>query len=861
MNFFFNLRIAFLLFCRTTWRHWRAKFGNYLLLIAIVSVGVGAFNGIRQASRSASANFGLFNQAVSGKSDFLIESPTQRLNEKVLDELSPLTSDPDWHLIPVIEGSVTALNEQGEVDQQLRLMGLDLLALANLPNLIENHIEFGDDESEWYDWLGSDDLVWIGQSLAVKLGVREGDIVSILASGRMQKMRIQKVLEGEGANFLDDLVLADIPTVQNLLSRPNELNRIEIVLARTDLREDIDYLNEVENRLSENFPKNLILSPTQNRAADRAAMTSAFRLNLTILSLIAILVGAYLILQALDAAVVRRRAEIATLLSLGVGRRMLFLTYILETLLIGLLGSIGGIGVGYLLALGSVEMLADTVNALYFATSIEALSLTWEDSAIGLGLGLFFSLLAGWLPARDATQTPPAQMLSKGDWSPGFSWLRNPKIGLSLLILGALALLFPPYELEGGSKLPAGGFLAAGAWVLGSALLSGQALIWIARWFRPLCTGPISRVACSRLRDGSSRHRLAVAGLVVAVGMVTGMFQMVDSFRYTIEEWFDVRFQAELYVSERGVTGAGTINGIDPTVMDQLVLDESITYADVVYISYAKPKKGITILSGVDMEAWTKRIRQIWLKPPGSLEVMDGAEPALISETFARRFDLLEGGSIEIQTATGPQKLSPIGIFTDYGNEFGTAAVDIKTWKIWSGSNRPINVSLYLKEGSDLIEVRDRLRLAYPALDIRNGKELRDVALGIFDQTFKATTALNGIGLAVAFIGLLLGLLSIFDESTQTWATLRRLGFSTRQFILSAGIEGAGIGLAACLSGTITGLAMGWLLIHVINVQSFGWTLLWHIPILPFLQFGALLVLVGFLSGCLAAFYWNLKRK
>ena len=170
-------------------------------------------------------------------------------------------------------------------------------------------------------------------------------------------------------------------------------------------------------------------------------------------------------------------------------------------------------------------------------------------------------------------------------------------------------------------------------------------------------------------------------------------------------------------------------------------------------------------------------------------------------------------------------------------------------------------MSLYLKEGSDLIEVRDRLRLAYPALDIRNGKELRDVALGIFDQTFKATTALNGIGLAVAFIGLLLGLLSIFDESTQTWATLRRLGFSTRQFILSAGIEGAGIGLAACLSGTITGLAMGWLLIHVINVQSFGWTLLWHIPILPFLQFGALLVLVGFLSGCLAAFYWNLKRK
>ena len=860
-NFFFNLRIVFLLFSRTTWRHWRAKFGNYLLLIAIVSVGVGAFNGIRQASRSASANFGLFNQAVSGQSDFLIESPTQRLNEKVLDELRPLASNPDWHLVPVIEGSVTALDQEGEPDQQLRLIGLDLMSLANLPRLIEVQIDFGEDESNWYSWLGSEDLVWIGASLAEKLDVKEGDNLTIIASGRVREMRIHKVFRDEAGDLPDDLVIADIPTVQKLLSRPGELNRIDVILSRTDLREDIEYLEEVENRLSQNFPEHLILSPTQNRAADRAAMTSAFRLNLTILSLIAILVGAYLILQALDAAVVRRRAEIATLLSLGVGRRMLFLTYISETLLIGLIGSVAGIGVGYLLALGSVEMLADTVNALYFATSIEALSLTWEDSAIGIGLGLFFSLLAGWLPARDATQTPPAQVLAKGDWSPGFSWLRNPRIGLSLLILGALALLFPPYELAGGSKLPAGGFLAAGAWILGSALLSGQALIWIARWFRPICIGPISRIACSRLRDGSSRHRLAVAGLVVAVGMVTGMFQMVDSFRYTIEEWFDVRFQAELYVSERGITGVGTINGIDPSIMEELVQDDSIDYADVVYISYAKPKEGITVLSGVDMQAWTTKIRQLWLKPPGSLNAEDGSEPALISETFARRFDLLDGGSIEIDTAIGPQKLSPIGIFTDYGNEFGTAAIEIETWKKWSGSNRPINVSLYLKKGSDLIEIRDRLRLTYPALDIRNGKELRDVALGIFEQTFKATTALNGIGLAVAFIGLLLGLLSIFDESTQTWATLRRLGFSTRQFILSAGIEGAGIGLAACLSGTVTGLAMGWLLIHVINVQSFGWTLLWHIPILPFVQFGTLLVLTGFLSGCLAAFYWNIKRK
>lgn len=856
-----GLRIAFLLLTRMTVRHWRAKLGNYLLLVAIVAVGVGAFNGIRQASRSASANFGLFNEAVSGRSDFLIESPSQRISTEVLDRLGALAGDPDWHLVPVIEGSVTALDDGGNPSHQLRLAGLDLLALANLPALVEGPLEFGEEESSWDEWLSGERDVWVGQAAADRLGVGEGDSITILASGREMEMVIRRVLLGENSNLPDDLVLGDLPTVQFLLSRPHEINRIEVMLDQADRREDRQYLERVEERISRGMPENLTLSPTENRAADRAAMTAAFRLNLTVLSLIAILVGAYLILQALDAAVVRRRSEIATLRSLGVSGSILFSTCLLEALIIGLMGSFAGIGVGYLLALGAVGMLAETVNALYFATSVEALSLTWTDCLVGMGLGIIFSLFAGWLPARDAMQTPPAQVLSKGDWSPGFAWLRNPRLGLFLLGIGCLALLPPPYLMEGGSNMPIGGFLAAGAWVLGSALLSGQVLVLIAGWFRPLCSGPVSRMACSRLQDGSSRHRLAVAGLVVAVGMVTGMFQMVDSFRGTIREWFEVRFQAELYVSERGVTGAGNVNGIDPILMDELVKDPSVKYADLMYLCYAKPEVGVTLLAGVDMEAWSGRIRQIWLKPPGSLVVEEGAQPALVSETFARRFGVIDGGTVKLDTPTGSRLISPHGIFTDYGNEFGTAAVDVATWKEWTGSQRPINVSLYLNDPLLANEIRDRMRLAFPGLDVRNAKELRDVALGIFDQTFRATAALNAIGLAVAFAGLLLGLLSIFDESTRTWQTLRRLGFSNRQFILSAGLEGAGIGLAALVSGAIAGLAMGWLLIFVINVQSFGWTLLWKVPLYDFLLFGALLILTGFLSGCLSAAYWNYKKR
>ena len=856
-----RFQLVWLLLTKMTFRHWRNKAGHYLLLMVIVAVGVGAFNGIRQASRSASANFGLFNQAVSGQSDFLIESPTQRLLEKDLKQLARLGKSPDWNLVPVVEGSVTAVELINGAKKQLRLIGLDLLALGNLPTLTQQNLKFSEENASWYDWLGSDNEVWVGQSLADSVGVTGGDTISFLASGRKAKMKIRMILDDPDDNLPDDLVLGDLPTVQHLLSRSGELNRVEVVLTQVDRREDKPYLAEIEDRLRKELPRNLILSPTENRAADRAAMTAAFRLNLTILSLIAILVGAYLILQALDAAVVRRRAEIATLRSLGVGASVLFSTFLLEALVLGLLGSIAGVGVGQVLAFGAVGMLADTVNALYFATSVEALSVTSLDVIVGVGLGVAFSLLAGWLPARDATQTPPAQILAKGDWSPGFFWLRKPKVGLCLLGLGGVALCFPPFIMEAGSKMPVGGFVAAGCWILGSALLAGHGLVLLAGWVRPFCSGPVSRLACSRLWDGSSRHRLAVAGLVVAVSMVTGMFQMIESFRDTIEEWFDVRFQADLYISESGVTGAGSINGIDPTLLDGLLRQPNIKYADIMRICYAKPARGVTVLAGVDMKHWSQEARQIWLKEPGTLQSVKGTEPALVSETFARRFGVLEGGVVELQTPSGMQKVSPFGIFCDYGNEFGMAAISQLEWIKWTGSERAVNVSLYLEDRSKLKEMRDQLRIAYPGLDIRNERELRDVALGIFEQTFQATHALSLIGLAVAFAGLLLGLLSIFDESTQTWQTLKHLGFSTQRFILAAGLEGAGIGVAAWVVGAITGLALGWLLVFVINVQSFGWTLLWTVPLANILWFGVLLTVVGFVSGMISASYWNFRRR
>ena len=161
--------------------------------------------------------------------------------------------DPDWHLIPVIEGGITTKEKEGVAKKQLRLVGLDLLALGNLPTLAQQSFKFSDDDNNWYDWLGSKNEVWIGQRVAKALQVDVGDEISFLASGHLAKMKVRMILNDPDGNLPDDLVLADIPTVQNLLSRPGELNRVEVVIDQIDRREDAEYLAEIKTACSQKY--------------------------------------------------------------------------------------------------------------------------------------------------------------------------------------------------------------------------------------------------------------------------------------------------------------------------------------------------------------------------------------------------------------------------------------------------------------------------------------------------------------------------------------------------------------------------------------------------------------------------------
>ena len=240
-------RIAWSLLMRSTRRHWMESKWSYLLILAIVAVGVGSLNGIRQASRAATANFGLFNEAVSGRSEFLIEAPVGAMRENWLFDLAPLSRSVDWHLFPIIEGPLTKLDQNLSPERQLRLIGLDLMSVANLPRFIEQDFEFGDGDNDyWYDWAGVSSRIWVSTELLRLTGLSVGDRFKAAVGGRVHELLVAGALDGGDAVVPEDLVIADLPAAQQLLSRTAEIDRVEVIINDRSLAKDPKELAKIE---------------------------------------------------------------------------------------------------------------------------------------------------------------------------------------------------------------------------------------------------------------------------------------------------------------------------------------------------------------------------------------------------------------------------------------------------------------------------------------------------------------------------------------------------------------------------------------------------------------------------------------
>jgi putative ABC transport system permease protein len=254
------------------------------------------------------------------------------------------------------------------------------------------------------------------------------------------------------------------------------------------------------------------------------------------------------------------------------------------------------------------------------------------------------------------------------------------------------------------------------------------------------------------------------------------------------------------------------------------------------------------MLVGVDLAFSQRHQNLTWRQRPLNNLVFDPRQNehlGFASESFCERFRVRRGDAIEVPTPAGKQTITIAGVFSDYGNERGSLVIGRNHFAAWFGDELATSLILILRPGIVPEDLQSELAQKYPGLSILTNRYLRSEILRIFRQTFSMTYALELIGIVVAVIGLGMTLSSILLDRRSELTTLRALGWRRHEMALATAVEGALLSLCGVALGTVISLGLGWILIYVINKQSFGWTLQFSIPWLALAALGLLVLGTG----------------
>ena len=819
---------------RASWRDWSRRVWGAALMVVGVALGVAVVVAIDIANTSSSRAFELSTEAVVGRATHRILGGPGGIRVEAYARL--VTGGQYGPLAPIVEGTVLATGLNG---RPLRLLGVDPFKEGPFRDTLQGGARLGDGFNAFYSKPGA---VVVPAELAEAAGLVPGSSFEVQADGRSSSLWVVGVLrptqDGQ-ASLADDLILADVATAQEILASPGRLTRIDVIATQAEAA-----------ALEADLPASLRLVPASEQAQTAAELSQAFQLNLTALSLLALIVGVFLIYNTLMFSVIQRRWLLATLRALGVTPRQAMTLVLAEAAAVGLVGSVLGLALGWALGQGAVRLVTQTINDFYFVVSVQQAPLTGLTAAKGLILGLASSVLAALGPAAEAAGVSPVAAMKRSNLEEKIrGWLPWVSLGGVALAGGGVGLLLATDE-----SLIAG-FAGMFAILIGlsmlvpwltSGLMRGAAAGLGGLW------GTVGALAARTVVRALSRTSVAIAALMVALSVSIGVGLMIDSFRSTVENWLDLTLRADLYVSAPAAGATRPEADLDPGWAARLAAIPGVEAVETfravtvgspagsIQLSVADPARQresslYRFASGTPAEIWSR--------------VLDGA--VLVSEPFAYRYGLtLPHAAVTLYTDDGPATFPVAAVYYDYASDQGTVLMADSVYRRYWDDKAISSLALYVApEDEEYVRRAAQAAVAPAGLTVQANRSIRQEALRVFDRTFAITAALRLLAVVVAFIGVLSALLALQLERQRELATLRALGMTVRGLWQMTLLETALMGASAGLLAMPTGLVLALVLIYVINLRSFGWTI--QLAIDPWI-FGQAL-LIGLLAALLAA--------
>ena len=820
-------------FLRTLITHFRRAPSLFFLSVLGVALGVASVVAIQIINRNAMGAFSAGIRAVSGEVDLTVLGQTTTFSEELYAQVLAVEGvAAAWPLYQID----VALADRDHFF--LQVFGVDLLSAAPLP--------WTSSPQDLSQALFEPGWIAVTPSLAEEMGWSVGDPVAVTSGTRRVQLVIGALVDFHRVSPLASRKLAvmDIAQVQSLLGSSGRIHQIDVQMQVGTNREEL--ISRLQHQLG---PSIQVVTPEQ-REKQAASLTEAFRLNLTALSWISLFVGLFLIYTSTQASLLRRRLEFGLLRSLGATRGQVFGLILGEVSLIGILGVIVGLPMGYWVARSNVEMVSATLTNLYLLQEIDSLQLPPSLYGLAAGIGLGAALAGAFFPALDMSRKNSKSLLTAFTLREKASSLARPLFGVGGLLLALTAIWF---WFLGQSWKPSG-FVLAIAVLMALPLLTPFLVQQICG--RVQASGFGFRYSLKSLAARLQATSFAVASLAIAVSMLMGITLMIGSFRRTVEVWIETTVQADIYLM------TPSWRAEPEATMDAELVMTLANHPGVVAVDRLR-RVLVTIgdkrisMAGVDMGLSGGQSRFPLLKGD-RLEVLRKVQEGgvLIAEPLARKSGLEVGDLLQVYGGKGRLQFPIAGIYYDYTSEMGSAAMDLASMEESFGPGAINSLSLYLEKDRDPERVIDEIKARLPdvPLQIRSNQHLRETVFEIFDQTFAVVRILQVMSLLIAVCGIMLTLLVLATERVSELALYRALGASRVQIFRIFVGKGLGMGLIALGLGSVAGTLLGAILIFVINRTYFGWTIQVYWPGWPVLQQSATILTAALLASLYPAF-------
>ena len=812
-------------------------------------LGVALAFSVHLINNSALSEFSQAVRAVNGQPDLELRAVQGSFDESVYARVA--RSPQVAMASPVLEISTYALDENASQGkrQLLRIIGVDALAVAMVaPDLMPVPSKDADRMA-----------LFAPRAVFLNPAAR-----AVFAGSRLQLqdgLQLHPVTVAGSVNAGGGpLAVMDIGSAQDLFGRGGQLSRIDVRLkAGADSQVFIAGLQLTAG----------ITATAPGDAAERVSnLSRAYRVNLTVLALVALFTGAFLVFSVLSLSVAKRAQQFALLGVLGLTGRERLQLVLIESLALGLVGSLAGIALGTGLAALALRLLGGDLGGGYF--SGVAPTLQWSGgAALAYGtLGVAAAGVGGWWPARAAQCLPPAQTLKGLGLAPSAGAGRW--VSILLIVASAVLAMLPPVlgiplaAYVSVALLLVGGITAL-PWMI--TLLYDRLSPWVARRLLPM-------LAVERARRVRESAAVAVSGVVASLSLAVALTVMVASFRESVTEWLDVVLPADLYVRSTPGSSANDTAFFSPPFVQALgglpgVARVSTLRTTSLLLDAGKP--AVTLISRpIDDPATSLPMvgpalpvpaGQVGIYVSEAMVDLYGARPGSLFAPLSQAFNAFaqEGPAQSATNSIANQQFFVAGVWRDYARQFGAITLDQRDFVRLSGDARVNDVAVWL-DGKVLdADVQQSVRSLADQqsgsgrlLEMASSSQIRAISLKIFDRSFAVTYWLQGVAIAIGLFGVAASFSAQVLARRKEFGLLAHLGLTRRQILTVVAGEGAAWTVIGAFAGLALGLAVSMVLVFVVNPQSFHWTMDLQVPWERLILLCAAVVLAGTLTAWLA---------